>query len=133
MPNQLKLMVIEDEELLLSLIEHKLQNNHITAFAYPNAEKGLEHFIEHKEKPDLIWLDFHLKGMDGLEFIKKLRVDLNIKDIPVIVISNEANEEIAKQCIDAGAAKFLVKAQNRLEDALNSINEYLKENGKTYA
>src|SRR5690606_9582069 len=61
-----------------------------------------------KEKPDVITLDIEMPKMDGLTFLKKLRVQVHI---PVIVISNQTikGAEVALRALELGAVDVMTK------------------------
>ena len=57
------------------------------------AEKGIE--ILKKHYFDLIFLDYNLHDMNGIEFIKQLQEDSNTRSCPIILITGYGNEEVA--------------------------------------
>src|SRR5688500_2830070 len=68
-----------------------------TAVRYEEARHGLEALEKLKtedfQKPDLIFLDFNMPVMDGREFLKRIKQDAALKDIPVIIYSTSSNTE----------------------------------------
>lgn len=113
-------MVIEDEKILLKVIEQMLAESGFDVIACESGEQALKALEEKSFSPHVIWLDYHLKGIDGLEFIKKVRSE-NVCDAPIIVVSNSANDSTVHNLLEAGAAKYMVKAQNRLADIVSVI------------
>jgi diguanylate cyclase (GGDEF)-like protein len=59
--------------------------------------------------PDLALLDLHLPGLDGLDVLEALRADPHTAEIPVILISGEADDATRVRALDLGAADFLQK------------------------
>lgn len=121
-----KVLVVEDEELLLTVIERKLKETDMDVVCCKSGEEALKVIAEDKMQPDIIWLDYHLRGMDGLEFIQNLKKDGKFPDTPILVVSNSANDTTVTKLIEAGASKYLLKAQNRLEDIISIISELKK-------
>lgn len=121
-----KVMIIEDEALLLQAIEKKLQANNLETISFKKAEQALSYLEEYEEMPDLIWLDYYLDGMDGLAFMKKLQEQPKWKEIPVLVISNSASPEKVNTMLSLGVSKYLLKAEHRLEEIINIIGEITK-------
>lgn len=61
---------------------------------------------------DLILLDLILPEMDGDELLQKLRLDENLRAIPVIVVSGNKDTARVIRCIEAGADDYLFKPFN---------------------
>lgn len=118
-------MVIEDEDMLLQAISKKLQLNNIAVTACTSAEQALDCLKETLRVPDAIWLDYHLKHMDGLTFMTRLKENVAWENIPVFVVSNSASEEKVHAMLALGAKKYILKAEYRLEDIIKIIQEQL--------
>ena len=121
--DNLKILVVEDEPLLLEAIGEKLDKEGIEAILCPSGEKALEHISGDVELPDAIWLDYYLKDMNGLAFMDKVRQNPQWQDIPVIVVSNSANAQKVNTMLALGVKKYLLKAEYRLEDIVDIIRQ----------
>ena len=75
------------------------------------AENGAEalDFATQNPDVDLFIVDINMPQMDGLEFLRRLRGDLGVTDIPALVISTEAEDEDHRSAIEAGANGYLKK------------------------
>jgi PAS domain S-box-containing protein len=62
-----------------------------------------------KRRPDLILSDIMMPRVDGIELLREIRADLNLKSIPVILVSARAGEESRVDGLEAGADDYLVK------------------------
>ncbi|MCP4688797.1 MAG: response regulator [Desulfobacterales bacterium] len=71
-------------------------------------------FLE-KKRPDLILLDIMMPEMDGLEVCKRLKMDMALKDIPVIFITARTDTEDIVKGFDAGAVDYITKPFNSAE------------------
>jgi two-component system chemotaxis response regulator CheY len=58
---------------------------------------------------DIVITDYNMPVMNGLEFIKTIKLNEISKDIPVVVISTEGNDSRIKEFMDCGAAGYITK------------------------
>jgi len=84
-----------------------------TAVRYEEARHGQEALEKLKkedfQKPDLIFLDFNMPVMDGREFLKRIKQDTDLKEIPVIIYSTSSNKEDKMFAAEHDAAQFITK------------------------
>ncbi|WP_227625133.1 response regulator [Fimbriimonas ginsengisoli] len=62
--------------------------------------------------PDLIVLDFHLPGQNGLEILRALRKQEKTKLIPIVILSDLQSEKDVKECLSGGANSCVQKASD---------------------
>ena len=125
-------LVIEDEELLLQAIIRKLELNEMSAIASKSGKDAIDILTKTDKLPDLIWLDYYLKGMDGSEFMHTIKANDKWSHIPTIVVSNSASPDKVKNMLALGVKKYYLKAENRLEDIINNIKkEFVKEENES--
>lgn len=123
-------MVIEDEKLLLEAVALKLQAAGFATILCNSAEEAISEL--HKGTlPNLIWLDYYLPDMNGLEFMTSVNKNASWKSIPVIVVSNSASEERKKAMLDAGVKRYLLKAQYKISDIITIVREIIDGEKKT--
>ncbi len=124
MPDKIKVLVVEDEAFLSSLIKEALTR---AGFSVDLAIDGDTAFnLLSQTKPDIILLDLILPGISGFDILKKLKEDEQTKAIPVIIISNLGSTDEIQKGLDAGADAYLIKAQVLPVDIINKIHEILK-------
>lgn len=99
-----KVLVIDDEEHLTSLVKAYLVKDGYQVFIANNGLDGLTEF--HKAHPDLIILDIMMPEMDGYEFIRTLRSE---SDVPVIFLTAKVDEQERVLGLELGADDYLVK------------------------
>lgn len=61
------------------------------------------------EKPSMVFLDWHMPGMTGMEVLKKLKAEPTTREIPVIMVSAEEQSASILEAIEEGAANYIVK------------------------
>lgn len=120
-------MVIEDEVLLLQAITKKLQLNGIEVVSCRTGLQALDYLKNLPQLPDLIWLDYYLGDLDGLDLLKRIKENKKWSRIPVCVVSNSANPEKVHNMLDLGAEKYYLKAEHRLEDIIREVVEIINK------
>ena len=85
------------------------QAGHKSSIALDGVE-ALEKVKE--EKPDLIILDLRMPRMDGIETCRRLRDSQEFRDVPIIVVTAEGEDEELAQAREAGADDCLTKPFN---------------------
>ncbi|MBM3257957.1 MAG: response regulator [Candidatus Nealsonbacteria bacterium] len=116
-----KILFIEDESTLQKTLGEVLTNEGYQVVSALDGELGLR--TAKKEKPDLILLDLILPKMNGFDVLKNIKKDAEIKDIPIIVLTNLESMEDIQKALELGAATYLVKANYSLEEVLEKINK----------
>jgi len=123
MENTKKVLSVEDDKFLSSLVARKLS---AAGYEMSHASKGEEALKMVKEqKPSLVLLDILLPEMSGFEVLEKIKADPETKNIPVILFSNLGQKEDIDKGLKLGAEKFIVKATVVLDDIVNEIESVL--------
>jgi len=120
-------MVIEDEELLLQAISKKLASQKIEAITCTSAKQAFDYLKSIPELPDVIWLDYYLQDMNGLEFMRQMKKNDLWAKIPVVVVSNSASDEKKSSMLALGVDKYVLKAQYRLDEIIEMIREIISK------
>lgn len=103
-----KILVVDDDPSILDSMEIALT---LKDYEVQTTAKGEETFSKIDSfKPDLIFMDVYLSGMDGTEITKKIKEDESTKHIPVILFS--ANKSMKEVFLESGANDFIGKPFN---------------------
>ena len=116
------ILIIDDSNTSLVLLEWTLKEegyNTLLAASVAEARK-----IIMTKKPDLILLDLFMPEVSGYDFLK-MKSDLNIKEVPIIILSAYDSPESVKQTLDLGANEFMAKPFN-LKQIVQTIKKYLE-------
>jgi class 3 adenylate cyclase len=100
-------MVIDDEKHNLYLIKTFLTRLNLTVSTYTEAQTALDDLC--KGGVDLILLDLHMPQMDGLQFLKTIKRQPELAEIPVLVVTASDDADELAECIEAGAVDSLPK------------------------
>ncbi|CAM9553152.1 unnamed protein product [Chrysoparadoxa australica] len=106
------MLVVDDSNISSKLALRKLAAlGHDTMHA-ENGQVALELLRRFPNEIDLVLLDIVMPVMDGLELLKLIQGDENLKHIPVIILSAVEDEVLGNVCLEAGAAMVLQKPLN---------------------
>jgi CheY-like chemotaxis protein len=90
--------------------------------------QGIDTYIDRDKNPlpALILLDLKLPGMSGLELLRWLRQQKNLRRIPVLVLTSENDARLMDAAYDAGANSYLLKSvsPDEIERVVNLITNY---------
>jgi len=114
-----KILIIEDDPFLREMLFKKLKSAGYEVDAAVDGEQGLKK----TEGKDLVILDIMMPGMDGYEYLSKIREKEETKLIPVIVLSNLGQKEEIEKAKELGAMDFLVKAQFTPDDIIEKVEK----------
>ena len=120
-----KILLIEDEELVIKLLERKLTERGYEVFLSRNGEEGLS--MIKSEKPDLILLDIVMPKMTGIEVMEEMNKSLELKNIPVIIISNSGEPVEIDRIKKLGAKDWLIKTEFNPEEIMEKVAKQIGE------
>jgi len=121
MANEL-ILIVEDNEQNQKLARDVLQFRGYRVLVAPTAEAGIP--VAVAEKPDLVLMDIHLPGMNGIEALARLRGDEGTKAIPVFAFTASVMPQDRREITSAGFDGFLSKPIN-LKEFLETISAAL--------
>ncbi len=99
-----RILIVEDETIMLSLLSTFLEKAGYRVSGATNAQEALASF--ENEAPDLVVLDLVLPDEDGIVILRKLRT---ISDLPIVVLSARADNEQRTLALELGANDFVNK------------------------
>jgi two-component system, OmpR family, alkaline phosphatase synthesis response regulator PhoP len=116
-----KILVVEDEAPLRTLLVAELKREGINAIGAKDGEEGLE--LALKEHPHLLLVDILMPKKDGLQMVKELRGDAWGKEAIVVLLTNLNDSEKIVEALQYGTREYLVKADWRIEDVIKMAKE----------
>jgi len=117
-----KVLVIEDDLMLASIITRQLAKEHIVSALLNSGEKALENIKDFK--PDVIILDIFLPVVNGLDLLEAIRKDDTIKHIKVLVVSNTDQKNDRERAKNMGAG-FYLKAAVTPKEIVDEVKRML--------
>lgn len=120
-----KILIIEDEEILLNVLKSKLEKEGYDVVAAVDGEEGLKMIDE--TKPDMVLLDIVMPKMNGFEVLDALKSKGTIPALPVIIISNSGQPVEVDRALEYGIKDYLVKAEFDPQEVVDKIKKHLNQ------
>jgi CheY-like chemotaxis protein len=125
--NILKILLIEDDAIEVMKFNRVLKTlnlNHKITEAN-NGEEALEILNKKIDLPDLILLDLNMPKLNGIDFLKILKKDNELRYMPTVILSTSSNLVDIKQCYEIGIAGYVIKPL-KFEDYKDRILKLIK-------
>jgi CheY-like chemotaxis protein len=113
-PDAKKVLVVDDDPVILKVISAKLESKGSKVVTASDASRALG--LAREECPDLVLLDVNFPpdiggvDWDGFRIIQWLRMNEDVRDVPIIVMSGNYRPEYQQRSAEMGAAGFLPKS-----------------------
>ena len=118
-----KIILIEDEELMVTLLQRKLTQDGYEVSVARNGEDGLKSMRE--ARPDLVLLDIIMPRKGGFEVMEEMQKDKDLKGIPVIVISNSGQPVEIDRAQKLGAKDWLIKTEFDPQEVVDKVKKQI--------
>lgn len=106
---ELNVIIVDDEEACLLSMSMMLMKTSYNLKLYSNPAEALQQLKENPSDADIILLDIMMPGLDGISFLKELKANAGIKNIPVVMQSGVADMNQIDQSLSLGAVDFIRK------------------------
>ncbi|MBI3603494.1 MAG: chemotaxis response regulator CheY [Nitrospirae bacterium] len=118
----MKIMVVDDMSTMRRIVKNILKQ---LGFAnLDEAENGQEALAKLKaDKFGFVVSDWNMPVMSGIELLRAIRADGDLKDIPVLMVTAEAQKENIVEAAQAGVSNYVVKpfTAETLQEKMNKI------------
>jgi DNA-binding response OmpR family regulator len=125
--SNIKILIVEDEEILLTALSEELKQQGFKVIGAKDGQEGVEKTIS--DRPDMVLLDLVMPRLDGIGALKAMKANPEIKDTPVVILTNLSDYDKISDALSLGAMDYLVKANYRLEDLVTKIKTVLERKG----
>ncbi|PCJ46504.1 MAG: phosphate regulon transcriptional regulatory protein PhoB [Gammaproteobacteria bacterium] len=102
-----KVLLVEDEEPIREMLRYSLENHHYTVLEAGSAKQAREILLTNR--PDIIIVDWMMPGESGIEFIKRLKKDEILSDIPTMMLTARVEEMDKVRGLESGADDYMTK------------------------
>jgi chemosensory pili system protein ChpA (sensor histidine kinase/response regulator) len=118
-----KILIVEDDTLLSKMYYSIFTSENYQVDTAINGEEGLEK--ARAGKPALILLDIMMPKLNGMEVLKKLKADPDVKNIPVVVLTNLAGDADIQTALNMGAVRYIIKSEHKPKEVEAIVREVL--------
>lgn len=116
------ILIVEDDPVLSKMYAEKFS---FEGFAVLIAHDGQEALETATTQPlDIILLDIMLPRMSGTDFLERFRATPKGKNLPVVALTNLAEDEEKERALKLGVKEYLVKAMQTPEAVVKKIKAY---------
>lgn len=117
------IFIIDDDPVFRKILNKRLsQKGNYNIKEYSSAEESFSHL---PQKPKYIFLDFSLNGLNGLDALRRYRIEL--PKSKVFLITHLTDEKLKEKCLENGAKVFVTKPEF-LENFPPEIEKEMKSN-----
>ncbi|MBY0227128.1 MAG: phosphate regulon transcriptional regulator PhoB [Hyphomicrobium sp.] len=102
-----KVLIVEDEDSLVTLLSYNLQSEGYTVVHTPSGTDAV--MMMQEERPDIVILDWMLPGLAGIEICRQIRARPDTKGLPVIMLTARGEEGDRIRGLQTGADDYVVK------------------------
>ncbi len=103
-----RVLLVEDSPTQAARLRSFFEADNLTVVVAASAEIALEQL--EAVRPDVIVLDYHLPGMNGDDFCREIRLNVNTRAIPVLMLTSEKSDLAETRGLESGADDYLVKS-----------------------
>ncbi|MFL5743053.1 MAG: response regulator [Niastella sp.] len=119
----LKIFIVDDDIFCITLYEQFLRNLGYTNLA--SFTSGDECLQQIREQPGVIFMDYNMEGMNGIEVLKKIKA--YDSHIMAYIISGQENSLVAREALQYGALDYVIKttlSTDKMAAIMKRVEEY---------
>jgi two-component system chemotaxis response regulator CheY len=120
----MRILVVDDDKTTRKMLSLILKSKGYDVVTAENGMDGLQKLG--LEQINLILTDMNMPYMDGIEFTKQVRANPDFSDIPIVMLTTEADEEEKQRAYKAGVDDYLVKPATA-EQIVDSMKKIMKK------
>ncbi len=118
-------LLIEDDQLIQRMYQKIFTFEKFAVVLAGDGEEGLDKARTMSPRPTVILLDVMMPKMNGMQVLEKLKLDPELKSIPVIMLSNLAGENDIETALSKGAVKYIVKSEYDPKQVSDMVKEII--------
>lgn len=118
-------LIVEDQKFLSAILKARLEREGVQVAQAFDGEEAIQFLTQ--TKPGVVVLDLVMPKTSGFEVLEAIALNPLLKSLPVLVLSNLAQDEDIAKVKRLGAKEYFVKVQNPVETLVSRIKAYLPQ------
>ncbi len=118
-----KILLIEDDQFIRRICKNGLERSGFNVITAAEGKEGMKKAKE--QNPDLILSDLVMPHRNGFETMEQIKKDKQLKDIPIIILSNLGQESDIQKIKELGAVDYLIKSDFKIKEVVEKIKSHL--------
>ena len=102
-----RVLITDDEPITRMLVKLLLERENFEVLEASNGKQAVD--IATRERPDLLIVDLNMPEMDGYEAIARLRRDITMATLPIMVLTSEEGPGVERRVLELGADDYIIK------------------------
>ena len=119
-----RVLVVEDNDMNMQLVEYLLEGGGYQIVKAASGEDALS-IARAGEPVDLILMDIHLPGIDGLSVVREMKSDARTSGIPILALTAHAMRGDRDRFLEAGCDGYISKPID-VKTFLTSVRQFLR-------
>lgn len=120
-----KVMLIEDDRFLSSLIKARLEKDGISVIQSFDGDEAIKRLPE--DRPNFVILDLIMPKVNGFEVLKAMSLMPGLERTPVVIVSNLAQDSDIEKAQQLGAKAYFVKVKISIDDLIGKIEDLVQQ------
>lgn len=122
--NKKTVLIAEDDEILLRALYLLFHEGGYTIASAGDGETALK--MTERLKPDIVLLDLLMPKMNGWDYLRSVKANSALKDIPIIVLSNLGDKDDIEKAKALGAEDYFIKSNTNLSALFDQVKKKLE-------
>ena len=118
-----KIMIIEDDRFLSSLMKARFEKDGFGVIQAFDGEEAIQLFKT--QTPNLIILDLIMPRVTGFEVLQAISISPQLEKVPVVILSNLAQDSDIEKARQLGAKEYFVKVKVSIDDLVGRVKSLL--------
>lgn len=127
--SKIKSLVVDDSKIMRSAVKRALDQLMIADFEYVEAKDGQDALEKFTDDIQIIFLDWNMPNMTGVEFSRAIRDKGNTDHIPIIMVTAEKSMGKVDKALNEGGANEYVTKPFTADKMYKTISRYFDDDG----
>jgi len=117
------ILIIDDDEVFQKALSVKLNSLNYRVISSFDGDDGYNKVVS--ENPDLVLLDIMLPKINGMDLLRKMRLNKDIQRMPVLMTSNLSEIDFISEGVTLGVKGYIVKSNESIDNVVNQVIDVL--------